>query len=563
MTLVLWSFLHTCGAEYVTYSNPKRYHVRQSAGSYNKNITTMTSLELNVSIPENWPGCEVTNIEARGNNPFLLHNTEGPGQIYRTFSQNGLPEKGETVFVGVDYDVVLYQVDTDVEALSKRSFPAYIKDAENKYYTRPYKDLMPDAPEVKPIIDACHRKASGNPVLYAKAVYDWVGQNIEYIPQSKGGMKNWFKERRGDCGSQAAIFVGLCRNGGVPARFIAGSWAGEFNGWHCWAEFYVPEAGWIPIDHSPSGGFGHLVNNHLPLVKANDMKFEVGSNQGGDSVGFVQFGYWFYRFGGGGEGGKIATEFSVESFAYANMPQADNLKGLQNAYREALTCFKKKNYNRSIKICQNLLLSDFIDAEIKNLLHLHLARCYLKKKQLVKSALELLLLMDNGSDKNFSARVQKLLEKVRREEIYVSSLNVERIRQGWGRPGRNKSVEGNPISIAGQIFKKGIGTHSESVCVITTNNAVQEFSAQVGIDDEMGKGRGSVVFLVIGDGKVLWQSSVMKGGDPAQEVNVRVAGVNELVLKVTDGGDGGNCDHADWADAKLVINGTYPAIVRR
>lgn len=546
-----------CAKELINYSHQKRYHVRQIACSYNKNITTMDILELNVSMPESWPDCKISNIGVSGNNPFLLHNTEGPGQIYRTIFKNHLPKKGETVWVSVDYDVLLYQVDINLAALSEKAYPEYKKDAEHEYYMRLDSPLVPDDPEVKPIIDECKRKANGNPVLYAKAVFDWIGQNIKYGPQPEGGPKAWLKERKGDCGAIAHIFVYLCRDGGVPARFIAGCWAGCFDGWHCWAEFYVPEVGWIPIDHSPAGGFGHITNNHLPLVKAGDMKFDVKPDQGGNSVGFVQFGYWFYGFGGG-EGGSIDTEFTVESFPYTDMPPMYSKQKLQDAHLKANNYFDRKDYSRALQIYRCLLLSEFSGEKDKDLLHYQLAKCYLKKKQPVRAALELLPLIENQPD---SDPVKKLLEEVRKEEVFVSVLNIERIRQGWGCPQRDKSVEGKPISIAGRKFDRGIGTHADSYCVIETNNSVKEFSSYVGIDDEIIKGNGSVEFFVIGDDKILWQSGIMKSGDTAKAVKVKTKGVKTLVLKVGYGGDSGDSDHADWADAKLLVTGVYPTIV--
>ena len=44
----------------------------------------------------------------------------------------------------------------------------------------------------------------------------------------------------------------------------------------------------------------------------------------------------------------------------------------------------------------------------------------------------------------------------------------------------------------------------------------------------------------------------MRGGMPAREVKVDVAGRSTLALVVTDGGDGDASDHTDWADARLV-----------
>jgi beta-galactosidase len=44
----------------------------------------------------------------------------------------------------------------------------------------------------------------------------------------------------------------------------------------------------------------------------------------------------------------------------------------------------------------------------------------------------------------------------------------------------------------------------------------------------------------------------MTGSTATRTVSVDLAGRNELRLVVTDAGDGGASDHADWADAKLV-----------
>jgi hypothetical protein len=318
--------------------------------------------------------------------------------------------------------------------------------------------------------------------------------------------------------------------------------------------------GWIPIDHSPAGGFGHLSNNHLPLAKTGAMKFKFDGDKGTKDCGFIQPGYWFFWFGGGGEGGAIDTEFAVESFPYTDMPKMASKTEIQNAFSEAKQKMARKDYGRALQIYLALMVSDGCEEKDKGLLKCELARCYLKRNQRVKAAMELLSIIENDSNSILASRAIDLLKVIRREEVNLSSLNIERIRQGWGGPQRDKSVEGKEISIGGQKFKNGVGTHAESVCVIQTNGSVEKFSSLVGVDDETGN-RGSVEFWVIGDGEVLWKSGVMKGGEKAKPVKVPVGGVKELILKVTGTEDGGVCDHADWADAKLLINGFYPAII--
>ena len=77
------------------------------------------------------------------------------------------------------------------------------------------------------------------------------------------------------------------------------------------------------------------------------------------------------------------------------------------------------------------------------------------------------------------------------------------------------------------------------------------------MDDEVEK-RGSVVFEVIADGKTMWESGVLRGGDPAKQVEVDLTAVKTLLLHVTDAADGMNYDHADWAEVQLTYTGAAP-----
>jgi len=150
---------------------------------------------------------------------------------------------------------------------------------------------------------------------------------------------------------------------------------------------------------------------------------------------------------------------------------------------------------------------------------------------------------------------------LKNHRLSLSQLYPGKILQAWGKPQINKSITEKPLTIGNQTFRKGIGTHAESRIYIKTNNAVKKFTSYVGVDKGFDNGQGSVEFYVIGDDKVLWQSGVMKNGDPAKKVSVHTAGVQELLLYASDAGDGNGSDHANWADAYLVIEDIYPSIV--
>ena len=148
------------------------------------------------------------------------------------------------------------------------------------------------------------------------------------------------------------------------------------------------------------------------------------------------------------------------------------------------------------------------------------------------------------------------------ETVWLDQLNLGNATQGWGDPHKNKSVEGNPLTIGGQTFSRGFGTHAASTLKVDLAGHAEKFSASVGVDDEVHSNvASSVEFVVRGDGKLLWKSGMMRANDAAKECEVELKGVKLLVLEVSDAGDGEGWDHADWADAKLEMISGRPVTI--
>ncbi|MBI4605882.1 MAG: NPCBM/NEW2 domain-containing protein [Planctomycetes bacterium] len=146
------------------------------------------------------------------------------------------------------------------------------------------------------------------------------------------------------------------------------------------------------------------------------------------------------------------------------------------------------------------------------------------------------------------------------DAVWLSDLDLTPVRQGWGRPQVNRSIRERPLAIAGQGFERGVGTHARSVLWIDLAGGAERLLASVGVDDAAG-GPGSVAFRVFGDGKALWESGTMTPGQPARRVDVDLRGVRTLLLLVGDAGDGIDFDHADWADARLIVSGARPRAI--
>ena len=141
------------------------------------------------------------------------------------------------------------------------------------------------------------------------------------------------------------------------------------------------------------------------------------------------------------------------------------------------------------------------------------------------------------------------------QTIWVDELDLSTIIQGYGIPSKNKSIDGNTMTIAGQTFDRGFGTHAESLLTILLNGKAVQFEASVGLDDEVKGHQPAAEFVVYGDGEKLWSSGVMRLGDKAKSCSVPLTGVKKMMLVVTDGGNGNYYDHADWADARIEAKG--------
>ena len=145
--------------------------------------------------------------------------------------------------------------------------------------------------------------------------------------------------------------------------------------------------------------------------------------------------------------------------------------------------------------------------------------------------------------------------------FFISALDLSQVEQGWGEPHANQSVEGKPLSIGGQTFTNGVGTHAVSRFVLVLDGNAEQFTASVGVDDEVPAGKGSVAFKILGDGdRTLWESAELHQGDAAKPVAVNLAGVKQLTLLV-EGGDDIMFDHADWADGKIVMTKGRPKVL--
>jgi transglutaminase-like putative cysteine protease len=110
-------------------------------------------------------------------------------------------------------------------------------------------------------------KGAGNDLEKARAIYEWIVENTFRDPKVRGcgigDIRGMLETRNlgGKCADLNALFVGLARAAGVPARDLYGIRAADSKEFkslgksgditkaqHCRAEFYVASHGWVPVD---------------------------------------------------------------------------------------------------------------------------------------------------------------------------------------------------------------------------------------------------------------------------------------------------------------------------
>lgn len=147
---------------------------------------------------------------------------------------------------------------------------------------------------------------------------------------------------------------------------------------------------------------------------------------------------------------------------------------------------------------------------------------------------------------------------IRLDELDLSQMTVGMGKPHFGKAKQGQSFIGKPLRIAGKTYEHGVGTHAASSLRIDLGGATQRFSAFIGVDDQTTK-PGTVEFSAWADGKRIWTSGPVKGGEPARPVELDLAGKQVLLLLAGDGGDGMDNDHADWAEARFAYTGKAPA----
>lgn len=128
-------------------------------------------------------------------------------------------------------------------------------------------------------------KGKESEIEKARAIYDFLFERMAY-DKSLPGWGRGDVERAcllwsGNCTDFHSLFIAFCRACGIPAKFVIGVSVpkedkGSYANYHCWAEFYAPRYGWVPVDISEAWKDKSKQDYFFGAVDENRIEFSHG-----------------------------------------------------------------------------------------------------------------------------------------------------------------------------------------------------------------------------------------------------------------------------------------------
>ncbi|MFH2033471.1 MAG: transglutaminase domain-containing protein [Candidatus Margulisiibacteriota bacterium] len=209
---------------------------------------------------------------------YIRYPIKTDGDIGLVYFEVPLEEIYDDLKMGVRFNFTHYEERFHVDPYY---LGEYDKESElYKRYTASDKNIA-----VTPDIIKKAKEIAGsetNPFFIAKKFYDHIVYDLDYsltphgaldaldIPESVYVQEHGY----GDCGAQSMYFAALCRAMGIPARSAGGyqlfpNPKGTGCGTHFWAQIYLPNYGWMPVDTS----VGQLAKYDPTLTKQEETDF--------------------------------------------------------------------------------------------------------------------------------------------------------------------------------------------------------------------------------------------------------------------------------------------------
>ena len=207
--------------------------------------------DVHLAIPVNRDNQDVLTIEYNIKPTDIVTDRWGQqtAHYHVTDLKPGESHLVEMTTVANTYDVNYFIFPDQVGSLGE--IPAQVKD---KYLEDNEKFQMNH-----PVIQDALQTAVGdeqNPYWIARKIFNYIIDHMYY--EMSGGWNTAptvLARGNGSCSEYTFVFISMCRAAGLPARYVGsvvvrGEDASMDDVFHRWAEIYLPNYGWVPVDGS-------------------------------------------------------------------------------------------------------------------------------------------------------------------------------------------------------------------------------------------------------------------------------------------------------------------------
>lgn len=159
-------------------------------------------------------------------------------------------DAGQTLTIELKYNVlsfdVSYVVNSSLAGDFNTSSPLYHK------YVQPEDLIQSNDPRIIAKVQEI-TSVEDSPYEKIGEIYEFVVEHVQYVLQDEERGALWaLVNGTGDCSEHSYLFVALCRAAGIPSRvqtgFVFHSVDETLEDGHMWAEYYLENYGWVPVD---------------------------------------------------------------------------------------------------------------------------------------------------------------------------------------------------------------------------------------------------------------------------------------------------------------------------
>ncbi|MDD2655591.1 MAG: transglutaminase-like domain-containing protein [Candidatus ainarchaeum sp.] len=262
------------GAHPTPYSNPVNYTGVENLYIPRSELPASGVLRLWMPVPIDTDSQKDARVVSITPDDYLVGAPTTDGDIGLAYMEVPLENLGGDLNITIVFAFTSYEQHFEIDSGNVGEY-----DTESglyQKYTGSSENIVV-SPEVRELaLEAVGNET--NPYLQAEKLYWFVINTTEYhfvphvtlselgIPESEYARVNHI----GDCGTQSMYFSALARSIGIPARASGGyQMFGGGTGSHFWAQFYLPNYGWVPADvtaaeaadwvYEPSDAANHAV----------------------------------------------------------------------------------------------------------------------------------------------------------------------------------------------------------------------------------------------------------------------------------------------------------------